>query len=202
MVDDSAFPRLSRYLASLPRRFASYPECQTKGAVLRNVIDGLSTTRSPLPEELSALVRSPPQFSDWIPEVYLWAMVLAQADHQSLSEAAFIDWSFRYNRRLMEGPVYKFLFVMLSTETVLQLAGIAFRSFHRGIDLVFDKSNEKGRCLFDLRFPPRLINVLCLRGLGTGFEASLVVAKAPQCKVVLEKASETEARFLATWQVG
>ena len=199
MIAFSGFPRLSQYLASLPAALKSYPEFQTKGAVLRNVMDMMSPAKRPFPEPLAPLIKAPPKHSAWIPEVHLWAILLAEADQQSMSEATFIDWSRRTNLRLLEGPVYKFLFAMISAKTVLQLAAISFRSFHQGVEFAIAKSNERGGSIVDLRFPPRLINELCLRGLCTGLEAGLVMAKAPQAKVVLEQTTDTAARFLATW---
>jgi hypothetical protein len=202
MFDPSKFPRLAHYLAKLPRGLDSYPECQAKGAVLRNWLqDAQSLAGSPLPDELLGYLTSPPSQSAWLPEVHLWAVVLAEVDAAAMSEARFMEWCRELNLRLLKGPVYRFVLVMLSPETILGLGASTFRGFHRGFGITVGKSAgaERGLLFVQLDFPPHLIDELCLKGLGTAFEVALALGRARAARVTLVEAKATSACFAAEW---
>ncbi len=199
-LDPARFPRLARYLASLPRGLASYPECQAKGAVVRNWTDDLSELHHrPLPPELLALLTEPPRLSAWYPEVHLWALLQAYADVRGLSDAGFVAWSRDLNTRLLQGPVYRFVAGMLSPSTVLNLSASAFKSFHRGLGFAVAPAEPDGLTV-ELTFPPRLLDAFCLRGLGTAFEVVLHLGKASKATVDLQTTTETTGRFLVRWK--
>ena len=99
------FPNVARYLTSLPNGLDSYPQCEVKGSVLRQLADSTPVPfpSQGLPPQLEALVETPPLPSDWIPEVHFNALMLAHED--LIDPTTFREWV--YKRILYTGEDIK-----------------------------------------------------------------------------------------------
>ena len=82
LLDPAAFPRVARYVASLPRGLLSNPTSECKASLYR---EGLAALPRAVPTErldslLADYFENPVPVSAWVPEVVNTAVFLAIAD--------------------------------------------------------------------------------------------------------------------------
>jgi hypothetical protein len=193
-------PRLERYLSRLPGGLEAHPGAQTRGVLVRLLLEGYprSDLLAVLDEPLRRLAVDPPMDSDWVSEVHLMALTRAVADVRGLDDAALIAWHRERNRALALHPVFALLLSFVSADAVFRLAAARWASWHRGSTLeVIERREGWGR--LELRFPSRLYDTLALRSLAGVFTAVLEASRAPSPGVTLEWADDERAHYLARW---
>ena len=201
VVDDAGFPNVARYLAGLPNGIDSYPGCLAKASLFRSMVD-----RSPLvgigPDELPpvivALLDDPPPVTAWIPEAHSHALLLAVYDRNFRSERAFATWCYQAQRELFEGPLYRFMFLVVSPMLLLRGAERRWRTFHRGSQLRVERTGSKSAHL-TLTYPGALWDDVSLVGLCEGLRAAIEAAGARRAKVAVARSDEGRALLEGTW---
>lgn len=193
--------RLEHYLSGLPAGLDSYPECLAKGALVRNTleVEAIPELERALPEPLRRLAAEPPVGSEWIPEVWFDALLLAVSDVRGLDDTRLGDWTRARNRALFRSPAYRILMAVATPAQLIRFAGARWSNWHRGSVLEMEGIADEG-VRFGLQFPPGLFDASMLRVYGEAFTAALEMANARQPRVRVLDASATSCRYLASWE--
>ena len=197
----SRFPRLTSYLAGLPRGLDSYPECQARTSLCKNFLDSLPTPR-PRPDQVPepfarALVRLPAAL--WMPEVHAMAISLAIADHYGFDDAAYLRWVHEANSGYFRSVLLRVLMAFVSPAELVARASARWSSIHTGSTLTATLV-DKGRARVVLEFPSGLFAArILLEHFNAVWQAVFEHSKAKNCQVRLVDATETRAIYEATW---
>jgi Protein of unknown function (DUF2378) len=203
---DSPLPRVKEYLAKLPRGIDSYPHALVKGSVVRATIgdSGLGSLLAPLdvPDEVMTILANPPGFSDWVPEVHHGVLVCALFDAKfgggGGGVPAFEEWVLEGNRKLLQGPAYRILFLVVSPDRVLRGAQRRWEAFHKGSRLEVlrrTKTTAKVR----VAYPANVFSDLGLFAFGRAFQAALEAAGAKTPRVFARPQDASSALYEAEW---
>jgi hypothetical protein len=198
-LDSAAFPRLAAYLAQLPEGLRSYPECQARGSIFRQLLESRplrAVREGAIPEALRQLGNSPPLDGDWLPEVWLGSVCLAIADLHGMDDAAFLSWVGPTNKRLFKG-FHGFVISLISPDIAIRQGGGYWKMFHRGTSVT---THNLDRHLWAVRmtFPPRLFSGLLVAQYAPVFRAGLQL-KTPSMRVELKEEGDEFALFHASW---
>ncbi len=202
-VDPVRFPQLSAYLATLPDGLASYPECVLRASNMLPFMSAkgaspLAGVESELPEPVQRLLAAPPPNSAWIPEVHLYAFLLANVDRAGMSDDAYEAWVLATCQRLYSGLLYKLVMSFVSRENVVEVAGSRWATQHRGTTLSMRSvDRDHVRCRLD--FPPRLMSTLIVKGYRSVLLAVWQLVEARGLSMRLVESSETMAEYETTW---
>jgi hypothetical protein len=189
------------YIARLPEAERSYPECCLKGSVLRSVVDGLPATGAPdlsdLPPSVLALLRAPPLPNAWVSEVGFYTIMLALQER--MSDAAYEAWVLERNRKLLRGPLYRVLFLVVSPERLFHGAANRWSAFRKGTTLeILELVDKSAR--FSLHSPPHLHTDVTIANLLLALRAAAEAAGAKEPEVRLAKLTPTRADMTARWR--
>jgi hypothetical protein len=195
--------RMNEYLASLPRGLDSYPEYVVKAAALREFLPEVSEAELValgLPTPLVEIVRTPPPVTHWLPEVHAVAISLAIADGFFASEEAYLSKKLQANRRLLSGPLYRFLFLFVSPREMLTKHFVdRWEKFHRGL-LVKSSEVTDGTAKVQLRFPHHLVPRLQADTYGVVLQAAVEAAGGKQAAARIEAFGSTFADYDVRWR--
>lgn len=195
-------PTLEAYIASLPRGLDSYPEAQEKAGALRVSLGGtdLDAVCAVLPPAILDLIRNPPPVATWMSETLFTGLLCAQLDvlHGGRVESFREDLRDR-NRRLLAGPLYKALFLVMSPSQVLRRLPDRWAAIHRGTSLDLVENDTPGRATIVQHFPPRLLPEWLAFARGASFEVGLELVGAKNIKVELTTYTDTSATFVGRW---
>ena len=197
-MDELRFPRAAQYVGSLPAGLDSYPHCEVKGSVLRQLID---SSPVPFPDQgltpaLARLVQLPPLPSDWISEVHFNALMLAHED--LIDPAVFRQWVYDRNRQLLSSSLYRILFLVVSPDRLIAGMTHRWRAFRRGTELE-TVERTKNSVLVELRHPPYLYEVHALTNLTTAITAAIDAAGGQNTQVRLVLQRPESARLSIRW---
>lgn len=177
-------PLFSEYLAGLPHGLESFPEVQQKGSIVQAFLEGvpIQTHLASLPPALAELVKHRPPPSAWISEVKVAALCLACADLCFPSGEAYVEFAYRANRKIIEGPIYAMLFRVLGVKRIVKVVAGRWEQFHRGtsLSLVHFEGTE-GR--LQLLSPPQATPLLFAQCHGTAMRAALEIVGAKNVNV-------------------
>lgn len=200
LIDERRYPRTARYLGQLPSGLASYPQCQAKGSVLRNVLDTapIALDLAGLPDRIQELVAAPPLPSDWTSEVALNTLILAYQD--LMPREQFARWGYERNRALLSTSLYRVLFLVVSTERLFVGMPQRWAAFRRGTSLHMVAQAE-GRAELELRFPSLLHDAVTLELLAVALRAAgdAASAKVGRARTEVLGVTETSGRLLVAW---
>ena len=135
MVDAARFPRLAHYLDLLPEGIHSYPECQSKGVLVRSAIDGhdFGEALERLPVELRELIESPPPAGVWVSAVLCDAAFHAVCDRFYPTDQAIREWTESRTRRTSKSRMYQRVMGVAGPGVFLRLAEhVHNRMFQKG----------------------------------------------------------------------
>ncbi len=200
MLDAARFPTLTAYLAALPEGIASYPECRTKGAIVRSVLDeaDLTVYAPQLPDALAALVRERPPLTAWIPAAHADAVFQLYCDTNAPTEQAMLDWTYERSTRFARSQTYRHIFNAAGPRMLLRTAVRMHGFFQHGTDLEVPELTATGAIVV-LKHPPhlhsrlnQLSNVALLRAI-----VDLTGGKDGTCEMVEHTA--TFARYVTKW---
>lgn len=197
-MEASVFPHTARYIAALPKGLASYPQCLVKGAVLRGFLEtspALLKTDG-LDEELRHLIEAPPLPNEWFSEVHFNALMTSHEER--LPSASYDDWVYRRNRRLLESPLYRMLFLVMSPERLFTGMPRRWGAFRRGSEMSIVEHGG-GHALIEVRFPAKLHDARTLRNLCIACRAACDAAGARGTDSALTLVEPTRGRVSIRW---
>ncbi|MBI5545871.1 MAG: hypothetical protein HY901_18435 [Deltaproteobacteria bacterium] len=198
------FPRVSAYLKGLPKGLESYPECKAKGAAMRNFMLGAvppeRLTGLDLPAPILSLLHEPPLNSDWVPEVSMWATLIAVREILGFDDdSSWIAWSERRNTEALNSLVLRLVMKFTSVDLFLPLCGPYWGMLHKGSQLSV-AARASHSATFALEYPPGLFNEeLSSTLLVVAFRIPLVLANAKDPVLTLASWSPTRATFEGKW---
>jgi hypothetical protein len=198
-MDETAFPRVTRYLRSLPRGLLSFPEAECKASVYR---DALAHLPKKMPTHgldplLVDYFENPMPVSAWVPEVVNSALFLAMADAFFPGEVGFLNWISHFAEATFRSPMYRVLMVVASPRALAQGGSRRWAAFHTGTEYetrVGDNGAET-----TLRFPPYAFDSLVVKGTLRAIQAAYRATGAREATVDLIDWSPTKAQYRSVW---
>jgi hypothetical protein len=198
-LDASRYPTVAKYLSQIAGGLAAHPECVAKASLLRSILDDKSLpTVEGLPPELVELVLHPPPQTAWVPEVHFRALMRAVFDAHFDAPSRFYEWAYVSQKKLLEGPLYRILFFMVSPERVAQTATSRWEKFHRGIGLSAKVGHGQLRAV--LTHPPFVADAFDHHATLEGVRAALELAGAKAVATSVEDVTSTRGVFGFTWR--
>jgi hypothetical protein len=183
--NDVEMPRTAAWLERLPRGLDSYPDCQVKGSLLRRLVKSqmLHPHAGDLPPRIRAWLETPPLVSAWVPEVHLFAALHALRD-LVFDDTALDDYVSAGIQRMISGPLYKIMFLVVSPKRLLQGIGRRWDQFHRGTTL--DVGNDQGATLDAVvTHPPHMYSPTIQRVTAASFRTAVVAAGGEGYRVMV-----------------
>lgn len=193
-------PLLNAYLASLPQGLESFPEVQQKGSIVQSFLEGVPIQQhlSSLPRPIAELVKHLPPPSAWISEVKAAALYLACADLCFPSAEAYVEFAYRANRKIIEGPIYAMLFRMLGVKRIVNVVAGRWEQFHRGTSLkVVHFEGTEGRLRLDC--PPHATPLLLAQCHGTAVRATVEIVGAKNVTVACTQSGPSAFDYVCRW---
>lgn len=197
MLGEAMGPQLRAYLERLPDGLASYPGCLAKASLYRSIIEELPLDDTRLPEPLQDLLRRPRAVSEWIPEVHSHAVLLAQYDQRFTAVPEFAAHCYAAQRRLWDSKIYAFMMRLMSPVRLLASTSQRWGQFHRGTELVAERSGE-GAAWLRLTTPPHVYDEIALIGLTEGLRA-VIDCSGISSDFTLVEFDEVGARWAVRW---
>lgn len=193
-------PLLDKYLAGLPNGFESYPEMQQKGSIVHSFLDGVPIHQhlAGLPAPVAELARRPPLPSAWISEVKAFSLFLACADLCFPTSDAWVEFAYRANKKIIEGPLYAMLFRMLGVKRIVKVVAGRWDQFHRGTSLSVVKFEEH-QGLLRLDGPAYGTPLVVAQAHGTAVRATVEIVGAKNVSVQCTASSPTTFDYVCTW---
>ncbi len=197
------FPLTAAYLAQLPDGASSYPECVSKGAIIRRRLQRLSGDwpRGLLPSAIEDLLANAPASSAWLPSVHQHAATFAYGDvmfDDDAGGAQLLESLRADNQRLLTSRLYRIMFALGNPTRVLRNAEKRWRAFHRGTKLRVIDARPASATL-RLEYPAHLYHPITLRGLANAYEVVLAAAGATTAKLEVHVESPTAALVTGGW---
>lgn len=198
-MDASTYPRVSRYIKSLPRGLASHPECECKASVYR---EALAAVPKPIDARgLDPLIAdylvNPMPVSTWVPEVVNTAIFLTMADMYFPTDTAFLDWVGAFSEATFRAPMYRILMAVASPNTLAQGAQRRWRTFHTGTELESVVGPNGTETI--LRYPENTFDSLSLRATLRAIQSAYRASGARSSVVELVRFTPTEASYRSIW---
>ncbi|MFO0696636.1 MAG: hypothetical protein U0230_23910 [Polyangiales bacterium] len=198
-VDAAAYPRVSRYLASLPDGIRSYPTCESKASMYREALQKAPKQLDPkgLPLLLQDYVRDPVPMTTWVPEVITACIYMAIADQIFKQDEAFLEWVTKVSEATFASPTYRILMTVASPEKLAGGAERRWRNFHQGSS--YDIEIRENGTLTRITAPPYLFDKLYMRANARAVQAAYRASGARNAVVEIIDWSPTETRMRAEW---
>lgn len=204
LMDNVKYPGCAAYIASLPQGLESYPQCTMVAEALqvqRSILPQMDQLTG-LPAPLQQLIKPFPA-DQWVPEVH--AIAVGHAIRDALftrdeDHAKFIE---QLNEQLLNRPLYRALFRLLSPQLLVMGAARRWNTLHRGTTLeadptpVVQSGRRRIRAIFT--FPPRLMDAFVVERYS---RACLVAVRLSGGKnAIWEPGAVTDTRgeFSLTW---
>lgn len=199
-LDRARFPSVAKYLERIPGGLAAYPHCISKASLLRSVLQDFAIDRlAPgLPTTLADLVRNPPPSGHWIPEVHFRAVMRAILDEFFGDPAKFLAWTYSAQQRLLGGPLYRMLFVLMTPERIARSAHSRWDSFHRGSKIDFEIFSGYG--IATLIHPPYCYELIDHEATIAGFRVALELAGGRHVQSTTLECGVTRASSRISWR--
>jgi hypothetical protein len=188
------------YLASLPHGVGSYPGYVQKASVYREFIEHMPLTGlDGLPAPVAELLTSRVPVGAWVPEVHAHALYLAIADVHLPDEEDFLYRKLQANRRMLRGPLYRLMMVLVSPDRLIRAGSERFSRFHRGITFKATQTGP-GAMTARLDFPAHLVPDLIARSYAVAFRAAFEAAGGKRTDVTIVGSTATHVDFVGTWE--
>lgn len=191
-------PALRAYLDRLPEGLDSYPECRAKASLYRSILETLPIDDTRLPEALRDLLRRPRPVTDWIPEVHSHAVLISQYDQHFRDLPSFVRHCYAAQRELWASKIYAFMMRFVSPVRLLASASQRWGQFHRGSELVAERSGERAAIL-RLTVPPHIYDEVALVGLTEGLRA-VIDSSGTRSEFAMVESDATGARWAVRWE--
>lgn len=193
---------LERYLQSLPAGIDSYPECQTRGIIVRSAVKehAPKPAWSTLPLQLRELIHDPPLPTTWVPAVLSDAMFCVLVDTYYPTKQAIFTWNHDRTSRLSRSTAYRMLTRATSLRTFLRSAARVHEYFQRGTNMRVEL-HEKTGGTFWLEHPPYLHCELNHYSNEAVFQAVLETAGVSEPLVRLVEVTPRHGKYEAQWKL-
>ena len=199
LVDN--YPGLADYLAGLPNGLDSYPECTSKGSLLRSTLEGHPHNAfvEGLPPLLAGLIDSPPPPGIWRPAVHGIALVHAVCDRFYPTEEDILLWGRRRSESMAANRLYRAVLRVSSPRVLFRMTTQLNGLLQRGTTFV-QEFLEPGHSVATLYYPARLHTRRTL--LGTvALSRMLVELTGGRCtSAELTNCERTHATFETRWE--
>lgn len=191
---------MEAYLAALPKGVHAHPECLHKGSVVRQVLKAFPIDRLPrLPEPIQKLIDEPPLPSSWVREVHAIALYLAICDAHFETDDSYVTFSANFNRKLLQGPLYRVLMWVATPNRLMNHAGMRWGALHRGSTLKVEPAGERqarGR----VSYPTELFPLLLLRCFATAFQAAIEGSGGKNVRLEMRHRDPLQAEYDVFWE--
>ena len=189
------FPRLSAYLASLPKEWDSYPDCVVKAATYRQMLDALAPPlrADELPEPIVDYVAHPRPVSSYVPEVHNIALYLAVRDLRFKTDAAWLDWIEGIFDAFYASPLYRVLFFVATPSMLLKGGAKRWAQFRKGTKLERASELESDKHLSRLVYPPQLFPKPVCEAFARGIRAAVRASGLKHADVIVKEHGPTSA---------
>ena len=174
---------------------------QQKGSIVQSFLEGVPIQQhlSSLPPGVGEFVKRPPLPSAWISEVKVAALFLACADLCFPSPEAYVEFAYRANRKIIEGPIYAMLFRVLGVKRIVKVVTGRWDQFHRGTSLsVVHFEGTEGR--LRLEGPPGGSPLLFAQCHGTAIRAAVEIVGAKNVTVTCTQTSPSAFDYVCRWE--
>jgi hypothetical protein len=203
-MNSTLLPRLTAYLAQLPRGFDSFPDCRAKADLFDSAAQEFPQILEcgELPDPIYSYLTAE-KYTGWIPETLAVALNLVIRDLCFKTDADFFAWVRTLNEQIFNRPTYRALIALLSTQLLVMGAAKRWAAFHQGTTLGPKKSVEKGgRRIVEatLSFPPKLFNEFAVRVYCEAYLTAARVSHAEDPQIELYDVGEENASFLLSWR--
>ena len=201
-IDAARFPSLAAYVDALPDGLASYPDCRSKGTLLRSSLDHHDTEdmAKGIGPVLADILRSPPPAGVWAPAVYNDALFHAACDLHYPSDEAMLRWCRDRTDAMANNPLYRAIIRLPTPRMIVSIASRFHDLFQRGTTLtVIDSSATHANAR--LSFPPHLHSRLNALSNVAMFEVLLEQVNAKRVRVTMTEQSPTHALYACRWRV-
>ncbi len=186
------------YMRRLPRGLNSYPQCMAKGSLVAAYMNARPIEPHTLPEGLRPIVESKPRDNVWLPEVRFLALALLVRERHFNNDDTFLAMVKSLNAQLFRGPIYRALMFVASTRALVAGAGMRWKQFHEGTQLVATHG-DGAFCDFSFKFQPNLFEPLHVKLFLAAIEAALEATGAIRTETVGVEVAPTEARGRIIW---
>lgn len=195
-------PYVRAYLGRLPDGLASYPKCQAKAALVRDLLESrpLDASGDDVPDGIRPMLANPPPVSSWVSEVHFVTAALAiYARYFGANDlVAYEEWICTRNMALFRKPLYRVLIALMSPERLLIGASKRWSAFHLGTTLSVVEHTE-GSARLKIVFPAHLFGIEFLRGISAGLRAAVIVAGGRNVVTGVDEATPTSAEYWLSW---
>jgi hypothetical protein len=200
-LDAAAFPNLTRYLSLLPAGLESYPECRTKGILLRSSVREIPWDPSweALPEPIVEAMRDPPIPTAWISTVLTNAAHLAVADTHHPTAQALLAWNYERTMKATASPMYRMITRVAGLKNFLRGAVKVHGLFQQGTDLSMHFRAETHAEVL-LEHPPHLHGGHVHLANEAVFAAALDASGARSSNVKMIESSARRAVYDVIWE--
>lgn len=203
MIDATLYPETATYLSRLPDGLGSHRECEVKGSVVREVAAGFdAATIATLPPVLREVIANPPPVSSWVHEVPLNVLLLVQ--HETLvrrtgQRDAMFDRAFDATRALLNTPLYKILFIVVSPERLFSGLDRRWNAMRRGTSIeLLELAPMRAR--IRAHFPTQHYNETLVKIRAASLRASLSCAGAKDVEVTIDAVTKDRCDWSARWR--
>lgn len=150
-----------------------------------------------MPASLRELAERPPLPNAWVSEVSFNALMMAY--QASVPRREFEAWVYDRNKKLLQSPLYRVLFLVVSPERLFNGVSNRWGAFRRGSRLellaMVGKSAELA-----LHFPAHLHDEVTLGNMVIALRAAAEAAGARSPEVRLSKLTPTRADITTRWE--
>jgi hypothetical protein len=190
---------LRTYLERLPNGLGSYPDCRSKGILIRSTAEAVPFHESwnELPAAIANAFRSPPLPTAWVSTVLTNAVHCVIADTYYPVPAALLSWNYERTKRLSATPMYRMFAQLAGLKNFLRGAVKVHSFFIQGTDLGITFS--AGGATITLEHPPYLHGGVVHLANEAVFRATLESAGATRVLVKMTESSPERAVFEASW---
>ena len=177
-------PLTSAYLERLPDGLGSYPDAQLKGSFVRAVIKALPDSLDPqqLPDELAEIILSPPELSEWVPEVRLITLMTVLRDVAFGDDDEYDAYTRGMLSSVLAGPMYRVLFAVISPNRMAVKGEDKWTHMHRGTRRESLERNQNGN-LGQLHYPENLFSPLYIKMCAEAIATVYRLSRAPDPEV-------------------
>ncbi len=196
------YARLEAYLRRLPNGIESYPSAKLKASIIREALASrpFRALAAPgLPEHLLSVLRDPPLPSTWLPATHVVGALLTLADQDHLDDAAFMRWRHSQYVNLFRSALYRALFALVPTETLVGGAVHKWKSLAKDSLVLERVTRDRGRAEILVRWPEHLLPPIVARSQMEGVRAALEVSGAKNPDVEIADMSTSDALYRLRW---
>ncbi|MBL8680694.1 MAG: hypothetical protein JNK05_16060 [Myxococcales bacterium] len=202
-MNPTLFPETSAYIAALPDGMDSFAQCEVKGSVVRQLIDGFDRSiLHELPEASRALIEAPPPVSAWVREVPVNVMLLVTGEHLVRTTGrrdAMNERAYEASKQLLSTPLYKILFLVVSPERLVSGVDRRWNALRRGTRLEL-LSHSPHSAHLRAHMPEGLYTRGLLELRASSMRAALDCAGGRRSKVTLDALTKSAVDFMCSWE--